>query len=183
MTIHSSEGCNVTVGKYGQLGSSGSNVDCGYGGGYDGCTVFANTGKSYGSGFNSAGGGIYALHWTSTAIKVWLFPGASAPKDITTLGATPNPNGWGTPQASFAGCAFDQYFKNMNIVSVAPYRTCLSAVPVMLMLGNSDVRYHFLRWLGREAVDVQQRVLEAGVDMQCLRGGQSFGLHEQLLAN
>ena len=118
MTIHSSEGCNVTVGKYGQLGSSGSNTDCGYGGGYDGCTVFANTGKSYGSGFNSAGGGIYALHWTSTEIKVWLFSGTSAPKDIVAgaTGGAPNPNGWGTPQASFAGCDFGSFFKNMNIM-------------------------------------------------------------------
>ena len=99
MTIHSSPGCNITVGKYGQLGSSGSITDCGQGGGYTGCTVFANTAKSYGTGFNNAGGGVYALRWTSDEIKVWLFPGTSAPADIRS-GGTPNPNGWGTPQVT-----------------------------------------------------------------------------------
>jgi hypothetical protein len=120
-TIHSAEGCNVTVDpKYGQLGTSGSNSDCGIGGGYNGCTVFASTSKSFGTGFNNAGGGIFTMHWTSTAIKIWLFSkSASIPNDITS-GGTPNPNGWGTPQASFTGCAFDQYFNDLSIVSLLP---------------------------------------------------------------
>ena len=100
MTIHSLPGCNVTVGKYGQLGTSGKATDCGLGGGYAGCTTFANTDKSFGTGFNNAGGGVYAMHWTSSEIKVWLFSGTSAPADITS-GGTPNPNGWGTPQVCF----------------------------------------------------------------------------------
>lgn len=120
MTIHTTEGCNVTVGEYGQTGTSGSSNDCGAGGGNDGCTVFASGSKSYGTGFDNAGGGIYTLHWTGSEIKVWLFPKGSAPSDITS-GGTPDPNGWGTPQASWAGCAFEDYFKNMSIVSIDPF--------------------------------------------------------------
>ena len=32
----------------------------------------------------------------------------------------PNPAGWGTPAANFAGCNFDAYFKNLQIVSFHP---------------------------------------------------------------
>jgi len=116
MSIHTREGCNATVGKYGQYGTFGSNRDCGYGGGYDGCTVFSSSAKSYGTGFNKAGGGVYALHWTGSEIKVWLFLHGSVPSDILDQGE-PNPNAWGTPQASFAGCEFDSYFQDMSIVS------------------------------------------------------------------
>lgn len=115
MSIHSKEGCNVTVGQYGQLGTSGSISNCGYAGGYDGCTVYSSSQKSYGTGFNKAGGGIYTLHWTGSEIKVWFFVHGTAPSDITD-GGEPNPNLWGTPQASFAGCAFDSYFKDMSIL-------------------------------------------------------------------
>ena len=114
-SIHTSEGCNVTVGYYGQLGSSGSNSDCGYGGGYDGCTVFGNSDSSYGDGFNAAGGGVYGLHWNGSEIKVWFFTRSGVPADITS--GDPNPNLWGTPVASWAGCEFDDYFKDMSIVS------------------------------------------------------------------
>ncbi|KAI4156494.1 MAG: hypothetical protein LQ340_000243 [Diploschistes diacapsis] len=115
VTIHTSPGCNVTVGQYGQLGSSGANTKCGIGGGYNGCTVFANTDKSYGTGFNAANGGVYALHWTNSEIKVWLFSEGGVPSDITNQ-STPTPNRWGTPQASFVGCAFDSFFKNNNLM-------------------------------------------------------------------
>lgn len=118
VTIHSRSGCNVTADPtYGEWGSWGSATPCdaGNGGGYNGCTVFGN-GKTYGSGFNAAGGGIYAMHWTSSAIKVWFFSKSSSiPSDVTS--GTPNPSGWGTPMASFSGCAFDNYFADMQIVS------------------------------------------------------------------
>jgi len=114
-SIHTSPGCNVTVeATYGQLGKSGSNSDCGIGGGYDGCTVFSSSSKSYGDGFNAAGGGVYGLHWNGNEIKVWFFSRANIPADIKS--GNPNPNVWGTPQASWAGCAFDDYFKNMSFL-------------------------------------------------------------------
>ena len=121
VTVHSRSGCNVTQEKtYGETGTWGSATPCnaGAGGGYNGCTVFSGSSKSYGSGFNAAGGGYYTMHWTGSAIKVWFFSkSGSVPSDITS-GGTPKPDGWGTPLASFAGCDFDNYFANMQIVSV-----------------------------------------------------------------
>ena len=115
MTLHSSPGCNVTVGQYGQTGTSGSSNQCGAGGGYNGCTVFASSSTSYGTGYNTAGGGVYALKWASDSIKIWQWNKGKVPADVTA--GAPKPTGWGVPAASFAGCAFDSYFKQMNIVS------------------------------------------------------------------
>ncbi|KKY21993.1 putative mixed-linked glucanase precursor [Phaeomoniella chlamydospora] len=113
-TIHSADGCIVEVGKYGETGTAGSATNCGAGGGYNGCTVFSNKANSYGTGFNSVDGGVMAMKWNSSVIKVWQWPRASVPSDIT-LGL-PNPNLWGVPVANWAGCEFSDYFSNMNIM-------------------------------------------------------------------
>ena len=117
IALHSSPGCDVTVGQYGQTGSSGPSNDCGAGGGIDGCTVHASSSTSYGTGFNNAGGGVFALEWASDSIKLWQWSKGQVPSDVTT--GAPNPTGWGVPVASFAGCAFDNYLKQMNIVSTS----------------------------------------------------------------
>ncbi|KAK7521320.1 mixed-linked glucanase precursor [Phyllosticta citriasiana] len=113
MTLHTTAGCTVTVGEGGQSGSSGSN-NCNDNSGYNGCPVYSNTGNSYGTGFNSAGGGVYATFWNGGSIQMWYWPRSSVPSDITN--GSPAPSGWGTPMAHFAGCAFDNYIKNNNIV-------------------------------------------------------------------
>ena len=118
MTLHTSEGCDVTVGSSGQSGTPGSITDCGYDGGSDGCSVVSNTANSYGTGFDSVGGGVYAMHWNASEIKIWMWPRSSIPTDISK--GSPFPDTWGAPQASWAGCAFDTYFSEMNIVS-PPY--------------------------------------------------------------
>ena len=63
---------------------------------------------------DAAGGGVYATEWTSDFIKIWYFQKGQVPADIAN--GNPNPSGWGMPAANFAGCNFDQYFENMNIV-------------------------------------------------------------------
>lgn len=115
VTLHTAPGCVPNVGPGGQSGSPTGNADCGAGGGYNGCGVVSNHATSYGTAFNANGGGLYATLWTSTGIKVWYWPSRSAPADARSN--SPNPAGWGQPIANYAGCNFDQYFKNMNIVS------------------------------------------------------------------
>jgi hypothetical protein len=114
MTLHTAPGCTVSVGPGGQTGTSVGDPNCGDGGGNNGCGVVDYVGTSYGTGFDAAGGGVYATEWTSSWIKVWYFPYSQLPADIKS--GNPNPSGWGTPQANFGGCAFDNYFKNLQII-------------------------------------------------------------------
>jgi nicotinate-nucleotide pyrophosphorylase (carboxylating) len=75
---------------------------------------------SYGTNFNRAGGGIYAMEWTSEYISVWFFPRYSPSfTRFFGLGATtPDPSAWGTPLARFSGrgCDYTQRFKDLRII-------------------------------------------------------------------
>jgi len=99
-------------------GTSVGNPSCGDGGGYNGCAVVDYVGTSYGTAFNSVGGGIYATLWTNSAIQIWYWARNNIPADVAN--GNPNPSGWGTPAADFSGCAFDTYFSNLKIVSIIP---------------------------------------------------------------
>ena len=115
MTLHTSPGCTVDVGSGGQTGTSTGDQGCGDNGGYAGCAVISNTGTTYGTPFDNENGGVYAMEWQGSGIQIWYFPRSGIPSDISS--GNPNPAGWGTPQANFGGCNFDQYFTNLNIVS------------------------------------------------------------------
>ena len=110
MTLHTAPGCSVSVGSSGQTGGLGA-TDCGANGGLNGCYTVSNQAGSFGTDLN----GVYATLWESSGIQIWYFPRASIPLDISQ--GNPNPAGWGTPVASFGGCAFDSYFSQHNIVS------------------------------------------------------------------
>ncbi|KAL1407084.1 hypothetical protein Q8F55_006497 [Vanrija albida] len=65
-----------------------------------GCGVIdRKSSNSYGAGFNSAGGGVYALAWAKSGIKIWFFTRSAIPQDITS--GSPNPDNWGTPVGNF----------------------------------------------------------------------------------
>ncbi|ROW09536.1 hypothetical protein VMCG_02639 [Cytospora schulzeri] len=90
--------------------------------GYSGCNYLPPTSdmSSYGDNFNAVGGGVYAMDWTSEAIRIWHFPRGSIPQDI--VDKAPDPSTWGAPQALFGGgtgtlsCDVETSFSNMNIV-------------------------------------------------------------------
>ncbi|KZL70204.1 endo-1,3(4)-beta-glucanase [Colletotrichum tofieldiae] len=71
---------------------------------------------TYGDSFNAVGGGVYALEWTSEAIRIWHWPRQSIPRDI--IAKRPDPATWGLPSALFgtSTCEVDRYFKDMSIV-------------------------------------------------------------------
>jgi hypothetical protein len=80
-----------------------------------GCGSTAAAPNSYGKGFNSIFGGVYATEWTSSYIRIWFFPRSAIPADIQV--GTPDPSTWGVPQANFQGnCDIDQHFAKHNIV-------------------------------------------------------------------
>ncbi|KAL3481205.1 concanavalin A-like lectin/glucanase domain-containing protein [Aspergillus californicus] len=116
MTLHTGDGCTidstgfsgsaVTTNCYVQAPGQSNNAGCG---------IQSMSAASYGAGFNSNGGGVYATEWTSDAISIWFFPKSGIPSDITA--GTPNPASWGTPAARFKGnCNIDQHFSSSQII-------------------------------------------------------------------
>ncbi|KAL8656870.1 MAG: hypothetical protein Q9226_002480 [Calogaya cf. arnoldii] len=102
MTMHTGPGCTL----------AGSSCEGGLG-----CHIKPEGSNNYGTGLNNAGGGVYAMEWTSGSINIWFFPRNGIPSDISS--PNPNPSSWGAATASFVGgdnCNIDQNFKNNNIV-------------------------------------------------------------------
>ncbi|KAN0088379.1 glycoside hydrolase family 16 protein [Tylopilus felleus] len=61
-----------------------------------GCSIMDTTANSFGPGFNSVGGGVFAFLWDASAgMSMWHFARGNIPGDITAQ--TPVPTGWGTP--------------------------------------------------------------------------------------
>jgi hypothetical protein len=140
ITIHTKPGCVPQVGSEGQTGAITANADCGAGGGGVGCGVFNTRPTSWGNGFNAAGGGVYAMLWTSSSIKVWQFQQGQIPSDISN--GAPWPESWGTPVANWVGCDFSQLMNNMNIVGNV--RASCNGIADKAL----DCEYRLLWWLG-----------------------------------
>lgn len=116
MTLHTSDGCTINnSGFTGTLSTSNCYVNAAGQSSNAGCGIQSTSSQSYGAGFNSIGGGVYATEWTSDAISIWFFPRGSIPGDITS--GNPNPSGWGTPTAKFQGnCNIDAHFGPQQII-------------------------------------------------------------------
>ncbi|KAK5167026.1 uncharacterized protein LTR77_007755 [Saxophila tyrrhenica] len=112
MALHTTPGCSIAgAGQTGTLISA----DCGIEGGITGCTVVQTSANNSGDSFNANGGGVYAMEWTSRAIRVWFFPREAIPASI--VAGTPVVEDFGLPAANFQGsCALDQHFYNMSLV-------------------------------------------------------------------
>ncbi|PPQ67675.1 hypothetical protein CVT25_012703 [Psilocybe cyanescens] len=81
-----------------------------------GCDVVEWSRASYGTFFESQGGGILAMKWDENDISVWSFFRAAIPNDVTA--GTPNPSLWGPPSAMLMStmCNIPKYFVNHSIV-------------------------------------------------------------------
>ncbi|OCL03283.1 glycoside hydrolase family 16 protein [Glonium stellatum] len=111
ISLHSGDNCKVTPTL--QSGTANGN-DCAVSTSGSGCAVDDVSTMSYGDGFNNVNGGVYAMEWTSTSIKVWFFPRAAIPISIKT--GKPDVSTFGVPVAYFTGCDFDSHFANHQIV-------------------------------------------------------------------
>ncbi|OAL31654.1 hypothetical protein AYO20_08197 [Fonsecaea nubica] len=111
--------CVISQSPFEMTGTS-NGVNCQYdvntGANAQGCGAFDTHSNSYGPGFNSNRGGVYAMEWTSDAIKIWFFPRNSIPSDIAS--GTPDPSGWGSPASIFngPGCDIDANFEDHRII-------------------------------------------------------------------
>ncbi|KAK4896930.1 hypothetical protein LTR27_005177 [Elasticomyces elasticus] len=119
MALHTAESANnCTVAGADQSGTLLTS-NCAAGGGYTGCGVSATKPNNAGSSFNQAAGGVYAMEWTSTAVRVWFFSRDEVPASITEAAgdADPDPTTFGVPVANFQGsCEIDAHFFNMSMV-------------------------------------------------------------------
>ena len=121
MTLHTNAGVVVqnVSGIQGSMHTSNCDVNAPDQAQNAGCSVSADSGLTFGAGFNAAGGGVYATQWTSSEISIWFFPRGSTPGDI--VAGTPNPSvdTWGAPASVFqadSGVDFDEHFTDLNIV-------------------------------------------------------------------
>ncbi|KAJ4291122.1 hypothetical protein N0V90_010320 [Kalmusia sp. IMI 367209] len=151
VTLHTSEGCAVdnatssiqgrsenSMAYLGSMATDNCDVAAADQDKNVGCSIKApqptskNGMATYGTDFNNAGGGVYAMEWTSEFISVWFFPrnsstftsqsstfSAAASKSAnSSTTQTLDPSTWGTPLAKFQGqgCDFTERFKNMRII-------------------------------------------------------------------
>lgn len=112
MTAHTAPNCTMAFAN--QTASTIGYYDCSEAtGGSDGCSV---QGAPYGNNFNTGGGGVWVMQWTSLFIKLWFFSRSNIPASITA--GAPDYTTFGTPLANFAGtsCNIDTHFLNHRLV-------------------------------------------------------------------
>ncbi|KII94428.1 glycoside hydrolase family 16 protein [Plicaturopsis crispa FD-325 SS-3] len=119
-TIHTSQGCSMGSSSSATLAITGSVVggtDCSAAdSGNQGCGVRSADSTSFGAPFNQNGGGVYAMNWDSTGIKIYFFSRASIPADITA--GAPVPSGWGTPMGHWPAGSCDpfKFFSDISAI-------------------------------------------------------------------
>lgn len=119
-TIHAEQGCTLPSASPQSLDISGSlvgNTDCAaLTTGNQGCGIRSDSRRSFGAPFNQAGGGVYAMEWTSQELKIWFFSRGDIPRDITN--EKPDPSRWGQPAARWPGstCNPSQFFVDHHII-------------------------------------------------------------------
>ncbi|KAJ5908764.1 hypothetical protein N7495_001446 [Penicillium taxi] len=111
IVMHTSGTCALTdEGMTGAVNATGCGEDLGT----VGCVVEGAEG-SYGTSFNKQGGGVYAMEWTSSFVKIWFFPRSSIPASITA--GAPDVTKFGTPMALVQdGCDVASSFKAQSFI-------------------------------------------------------------------
>ncbi|KAF9497127.1 glycoside hydrolase family 16 protein [Pleurotus eryngii] len=118
-TLHTSPGCTLSTNNPGNTFFEASivNTECASSGDNNaGCGLRDTDARSYGEGFNRAGGGVFAHMWGSDGIKIWHFARNEIPQDIKDN--KPKPSAWPTPSAFFASdtCDVNQHFHDHTLV-------------------------------------------------------------------
>ncbi|KAK6512726.1 hypothetical protein TWF506_008895 [Arthrobotrys conoides] len=112
--LHTTDGCEMGV-KRKQTGEVLSN-NCLNSTNYNmGCAV-RGAPASYGEKLNNKEGGVYAMEWRASGIRMWFFPRDQIPPNISI--GKPEPSQWGTATADFPStkCDIDSHFKNHRLI-------------------------------------------------------------------
>jgi len=125
-TLHTNAGCDMShestslfTGKWGTGSQNNPADNCDVNApdqwSNQGCSIIPTQANTYGTGFNSNKGGVYATLWNpSSGISAWFFNRTSIPSDIS--GGNPNPSNWGKPYAFFT---FGQYCPSSHFANHA----------------------------------------------------------------
>ncbi|KAJ7870211.1 hypothetical protein B0H14DRAFT_2726409, partial [Mycena olivaceomarginata] len=103
----------------------------------DGCGITDFAADVYGHSFNLIDGGVYAHLVGPTGIKIWHFPRASIPGDITAK--TPNPANWGKPVAFLVITKTSEMGKGAGNVFPGGMSACVEAVA-------NPINFVFAKW-------------------------------------
>jgi len=87
-----------------------------------GCGILAWDKASYGQPFNDGGGGVYAMLWDNSGIRVWLFHRGNIPADLTR--DAPLPETWGEPMATFGSSTCNPWQYMQNHVAIFDTTLC-----------------------------------------------------------
>ena len=80
-----------------------------------GCQVEDSSLGFRGPSFGQHGGGVYAVDWTTEAVRVWSFSRDQIPPDITS--GNPQPESWGKPVFMLKGiCVTADNFRDQRLV-------------------------------------------------------------------
>ena len=115
MTVHTGSSCSVNDAGDGLLQPFSNDCDANDNSN-QGCSFHDDDPNSYGSGFNGAGGGVFAMEWTANGVSIWRWAHGGQPGDA--FGDSPNPSAWGKPSASWtsASCDFKSQLSQHNII-------------------------------------------------------------------
>lgn len=115
MTLHTSSGCTMGV-KRKETGKSLTTSCVNSTNDNAGCGVDAGT-ATFGTNFNSNGGGVMAMELRSAGIRIWQFARSNIPSDVTS--GSPDPSTWGEATADFPStdCDIGTHFKNQSIIA------------------------------------------------------------------
>lgn len=115
MTLHTGPGCEISQQQLGAGKVLHESCDAFYNSNV-GCGIQDPSTRSYGQGFNSAGGGVWATVWNEDGISIYFFTRGNIPADITSQ--SPNPQRWGKPRAFFSNddCTIKNFFGDQTIV-------------------------------------------------------------------
>jgi hypothetical protein len=119
-SVHTGSGCSVSSSAVSAMSqvtivqAEGTNCDATVN--PAGCGFTDHQTTTFGPGFNSAGGGVFALQFDTTGIKTWFFQTGSVPSDISSL--APNPSTWGAPRMSIptSTCSPTTFFSDLMMV-------------------------------------------------------------------
>jgi hypothetical protein len=119
-TLHTAEGkdgCKASTSNVQISGTPGQTTQCAtINGDNTGCAYLDTDNRSYGEGFNQAGGGVFAHLWNQDGIKAWHFARDEVPADIKS--GSPDPSTWGPPAAfcSSQTCNIPEHFHDHQLV-------------------------------------------------------------------
>lgn len=118
-TLHTTSGCTGTSDASQMTGKILGTTCASSGNNNDGCAVQDRDSKSFGKGFNNAGGGVFVHLWNNDGIKAWFFTRDAIPKDI--IDKQPDPSTWGLPFSLWSSntCDPNHFSKHSLTLNIA----------------------------------------------------------------